>query len=84
MRAGFDRWWLLPFGILTASALITLCIAVFGAPESGRPSAQDISESSGGHGLFWGLGRRFLLLCGALPGSGTRRGRSCGLRGAQG
>ncbi len=29
MRANFNRWWLLPFGVLTTSALIALNIVFF-------------------------------------------------------
>lgn len=29
MTEGFNRWWLLPFGILTTSALLTLSVVVF-------------------------------------------------------
>ena len=30
MGAGFNRWWLLPLGILVASALVSLNVVVFG------------------------------------------------------
>ncbi len=43
MRASFDRWWLLPFAILVASALVALGIVVF------EPSFVDRSSGEAAH-----------------------------------
>ncbi len=40
MRASFDKWWLLPVGILVASALVALGIIVFGPAFIGRSSGE--------------------------------------------
>ncbi len=40
MRASFDKWWLLPLGVLSASALIALGIVVFGPSFIGGSSAE--------------------------------------------
>jgi hypothetical protein len=40
MRASFEKWWLLPSGILIASLLAALSIIVFGPSLSGRSSAE--------------------------------------------
>jgi hypothetical protein len=39
MRAGFDRWWLLPLGVLAASVLVVLGLLVFGSSFVGGSSA---------------------------------------------
>ena len=40
MRAGFDKWWLLPLGVLTASVLVALSVFVF-APSFGSDSSEE-------------------------------------------
>jgi hypothetical protein len=40
VRAGFDKRWLLPLGILTASALVALGLVVFGPSVVGGSSAE--------------------------------------------
>ncbi len=40
MRAGFDKWWLLPFGILATSALVALGIVVLESSFAGRSSTE--------------------------------------------
>src|SRR3954466_61119 len=40
MRAGFDKWWLLPLGVLTASVLVVLGLLVFGSSFVGGSSAR--------------------------------------------
>jgi hypothetical protein len=39
MRAGFDKWWLLPLGVLAASALVVLGLVVFEPSFNGDLSA---------------------------------------------
>lgn len=46
MRAGFDKRWFLPFGILALSALVVLGIFVLGLPTAGRSSAEVVREAS--------------------------------------
>jgi hypothetical protein len=40
VRAGLDKWWLLPFGVLAASALVALSIVVFRPVLVARLSAE--------------------------------------------
>ena len=40
MRAGFEKWWLLPFGIMAASILVAAGIVVFGPAFVGRSTAE--------------------------------------------
>ncbi len=40
MKASFDEWWLLPLGILAASALVALGIVVFEPSFAGRSSTE--------------------------------------------
>src|SRR4051812_1581004 len=45
MRAGFNKWWSLPFGILAASALIALGAVVFEPSFAGRSSDEVIRRA---------------------------------------
>lgn len=47
MRAGSDKWWLLPSGILSLSAMVAVGILVFGSTFAGR-SATDCSGAFAG------------------------------------
>ena len=51
LGANFNRWWLLPLGILSASALIAASVMVFGPSFIGPPPAADtgppIADCSG-------------------------------------
>ncbi len=46
MRAGFDKRWLLPFGILAISALVALGIFGLGLPTVDRSSTEVVREAS--------------------------------------
>ena len=48
MGAGFDKWWLLPIGILVGSAAISLNILVFGSYFVPRSSAEPVPPILGG------------------------------------
>src|SRR5829696_687997 len=48
IRGHFNKWWLLPFGILTTSALITSSILVFG-PTFADSSSEDEVARHGAH-----------------------------------
>lgn len=43
---GFDRWWLLPFGIVAASTVIALGIVVLGPSFAGRSSAEVVPRAA--------------------------------------
>jgi hypothetical protein len=45
VRASFDKLWLLPFGVLTASALVAVGIVVFGPSFVGSSSAEVIQRA---------------------------------------
>jgi hypothetical protein len=47
MRARINRWWLLPAGILVASALLSLNVVVFGAPLVARSAAEPVPLAAG-------------------------------------
>ncbi len=44
MRAGFGKWWLLPWGVLTASALVALGIVVSGPSFLGSSSDEEAAQ----------------------------------------
>jgi hypothetical protein len=44
VRAGFDKWWLLPLGVLTASALVALGLVLFGPSFVGNSSAEGVAR----------------------------------------
>ncbi|MDQ4003826.1 MAG: hypothetical protein M3259_08335, partial [Actinomycetota bacterium] len=48
MRVGFNRWWLLPFGVLAALALVALGIVVVGPSFTDRSSTEVAQQSAGG------------------------------------
>ena len=45
----FNKWWLLPFGILTTSTMLALSILVFGPTLADRSSDDEVAQH-GGHG----------------------------------
>ena len=47
MRAGFNKWWLLPFGVLAALALVALGIVVVGPSFTDRSSTEVAQQSAG-------------------------------------
>ena len=47
MRAGFNKWWLLPFGVLAALALVALGIVVVGPSFTDRSSTKVAQQSAG-------------------------------------
>ncbi len=46
MRADFNKWWLLPFGILVSSTLVALGIIVFEPPFIGRSYAEVAQQTA--------------------------------------
>src|SRR3954469_7783521 len=48
MRVSFNTWWLLPFGILTASALVALSIVVFQPSLINRSFAASAPQMASG------------------------------------
>ncbi len=46
MRAGFDKWWLLPFGVLISAALVALGIVVFQPASAERSLAEADRQAS--------------------------------------
>ncbi len=48
MRASFNKWWLLPFGVLTALALVAFGIVVVGPSLTDRSSTEVAQQSAGG------------------------------------
>lgn len=50
MRVGFDKWWLLPLGILTTSALVALGVIVFGQALMDSPSTEEVAQRAPSEG----------------------------------
>ncbi len=46
MRAGSDKWWLLPFGIFAVSMLVVLGVVVLEPSLAGRPSAEVVQQAA--------------------------------------
>jgi hypothetical protein len=44
VKAGFDKRWLLPFGVLSASALVALGLVVFGPSSFGDSSGEEVGR----------------------------------------
>ncbi|MDQ4003172.1 MAG: hypothetical protein M3259_04955, partial [Actinomycetota bacterium] len=47
MRTSFNKWWLLPFGVLAALALVALGIVVVGPSFTDRSSTEVAQQSAG-------------------------------------